>query len=210
MTADQTEATTDPQRIIAALQGRLDAALAREATLAEELAARTAELAQRNTDYRERIEHQAATIDVLKEMSASPGDAQPVFDLICRQARALLDVQGVSLFEYDGRLVHIRAAIGFDRMFDVAAFEAYKSTFPMEPDRGSVTLRAILDGMIVHIRDMTTELGISQAVRELGHKTNVSIPLMRDGRAIGAIATASMQVDGITDTQVELLQTFAE
>jgi hypothetical protein len=33
----------------------------------------------------ERIDHQAATIDVLKEMSASPGDAQPVFDLICSQ-----------------------------------------------------------------------------------------------------------------------------
>ena len=113
MTAPQSDAMTDPQSIIAALQQRLDAALSEKAALADELAARTAELAQRNTDYRERIEHQAATIDVLKEMSASPGDAQPVFDLICRQARALLDVQGLSLFEYDGRLVHIRANIGF-------------------------------------------------------------------------------------------------
>ena len=43
---------------------------------------RDAALAQRNTEYGERIEHQAATIDVLKAMSASPGDPQPVFDLI--------------------------------------------------------------------------------------------------------------------------------
>ena len=45
---------------------------------------RTAALATRNSEYGERIEHQAATIDVLKAMSASPGDPQPVFDLIVR------------------------------------------------------------------------------------------------------------------------------
>ena len=60
------------------------------ARLLGELQARTAELAERNTAFAERIDHQAATIDVLKEMSASPADAQPVFDLICDQARALL------------------------------------------------------------------------------------------------------------------------
>jgi hypothetical protein len=43
---------------------------------------RTAALAARNSEYGERIEQQSATIDVLKAMSASPGDAQPVFELI--------------------------------------------------------------------------------------------------------------------------------
>ena len=47
--------------------------------------------AQRNSEYGERIEHQAATIDVLKAMSASPGDPQPVFDLIVERARDLCD-----------------------------------------------------------------------------------------------------------------------
>ncbi len=82
MTSPPDDTTTDTSAIIAALRTERDAALAREATLAEELAARTAELAQRNSEYGERIEHQAATIDVLKVMSASPGDRQPVFDLI--------------------------------------------------------------------------------------------------------------------------------
>ena len=79
------------------------------ARLLGELQARTAELAERNTAFAERIDHQAATIGVLKEMSASPADAQPVFDLICDQARALLGTPAVSLFEYDGILVHYRA-----------------------------------------------------------------------------------------------------
>ena len=71
------------------MRAERDAALAREAALAEELAARTAELATRNSEYGERIEQQAATIDVLKAMSASPGDPQPVFDLIVERARAI-------------------------------------------------------------------------------------------------------------------------
>ena len=45
---------------------------------------RTAALAARNSEYGERIEQQSATIDVLKVMSASPGNTQPVFDLIAR------------------------------------------------------------------------------------------------------------------------------
>ena len=59
------------------------------ARLLGELRERTGELAERNAAFAERIDHQAATIDVLKEMSASPGDAQPVFDLICRQAQGV-------------------------------------------------------------------------------------------------------------------------
>ena len=74
MTAPPDDTTTDLHAAIAALRAERDAALAREAALAKELAARDATLAQRNTEYSERIEHQAATIDVLKAMSASPGD----------------------------------------------------------------------------------------------------------------------------------------
>jgi hypothetical protein len=65
------DATADPWQVIADLQRKLDA--------------RTAELAQRNSEYGERIEQQSATIDVLKVMSASPGNPQPVFDLIVRR-----------------------------------------------------------------------------------------------------------------------------
>ena len=143
-------------------------------------------------------------------MSASPGDPQPVFDLIVQQARALLDVAAVTLYEYDGDQVHLSASDGGSAMFGGAAWEAYKSGWPRTPDRGSLTCRAILDGAIIHIRDMTTEPGVSEVVENLGHKAQVSVPFMRGGRAIGAISTGSLRVDGISDTQIELLQTFAE
>jgi hypothetical protein len=57
--------------------------------LASELQTRTAALAQRNTERDERIEHNFAISDVLKAMSASPGDPRPVFDLITQRAQEL-------------------------------------------------------------------------------------------------------------------------
>jgi len=179
------------------------------ARLLGELRERTAELAERNEAFAERIDHQAATIDVLKIMSASPGDAQPVFDLICQQAAALLGTLAVGLFEFDGTLVHIRGTAGAMDMPD-AAWEAYTAGWPRPPDRGSLTCRAILDGTMIHIRDLASEPGLWPTVRDIGHRTQVSVPLMRDGHAIGVISTTSRQVDGISDTQIELLKTFAE
>ena len=74
MTATQDDTIAELQRTIAELRRERDAAQA-----------------QRNSEYGERIEQQAATIDVLKAMSASPGDPQPVFDLIVRRAVDLCD-----------------------------------------------------------------------------------------------------------------------
>src|SRR5262249_18019736 len=70
---------------------------------------RTAALAQRNSEYGERIEHQSATIDVLKAMSNSPGDPQPAFDLIARRAQELCNSWSAGIIECDGQLLHLRA-----------------------------------------------------------------------------------------------------
>ena len=93
---------TTQDDMIAELQ-RANAELRRE---------RDAAMALRNSEYGERIAHQAATIDVLKAMSASPGDPQPVFDLIVERARDLCDAYGSTVYEFDGTLIHWRAATG--------------------------------------------------------------------------------------------------
>jgi hypothetical protein len=76
MTSPPDDTTTDLHAVIAALRAECEAGLAREATLAKELAARDAAQTQRNSEFDERIEQQSATIDVLKVMSASPGGAR--------------------------------------------------------------------------------------------------------------------------------------
>src|SRR6266566_7782303 len=105
------DTVADLQRQVAELEQRLDE--------------RTAELASRNSQYGERIEHQSATIDVLKAMSASPGDPQPVFDLIVRRARDLCNSTQAALFEFDGELVHLRSWAGREAYGTLDAVEAY-------------------------------------------------------------------------------------
>ena len=113
MTAPQTDATTDPQSIIAALQQSADAALAREGRAGGGTRCADAATGQRNSEYGERIEQQAATIDVLKVMSASPGDPQPVFDLIVRRREMQCNSGHAGLFEYDG-MIHFRSISASD------------------------------------------------------------------------------------------------
>src|SRR6516165_6627389 len=180
------------------------------ARLLGELQARTDELAARNSAFGERIVHQSASIDVLKAMSASPGDPQPVFDLIARRARELCNTPRASLFEFDGELVHLRSFAGSVATITPDAWEAYQRLFPMVPQRGSITCRAILDRQTIHVRDIASEPGISAAVRNLGSKSQIALPLLRDGAAIGAVVLGSGEVGGFTDAQVALLQTFAE
>src|SRR6202030_4856816 len=139
MSATFDEAAADPQRTIAELQRQLDAC--------------RAELAARNSEFGERIEHQSATIDVLKAMSASPGDPQPVFELIVRSARELCDTNTAALYEFDGELVHLRSIVRHAAYVTPDASEAYVRLFPMVPTRGSITCRAILDRQTVHVRD---------------------------------------------------------
>jgi GAF domain-containing protein/anti-sigma regulatory factor (Ser/Thr protein kinase) len=177
------------------------------ARLIDELRARTEELAKRNSEYGERIEHQSATIDVLKAMSNSPDDTQPVFDLITRRAQELCNSKAAGVFEYDGELVHLASIYG---VTDIAGAEDYARAFPMRPKRGSIVCRAILDKETVHIRDLQAEQDLLPAVRALGVRSNLAIPLLRDGVAVGAFVVNSLEPGGFTDSQVSLVQTFAE
>jgi two-component system NtrC family sensor kinase len=136
------------------------------ARLLGELQQRTDELAARNSEFGERIEHQSATIDVLKAMSASPGDPQPVFDLIARRARDLCNTNTASVFEFDGELVHFRSVVRHGAYVTPDAAKAYERLFPMVPTRGSLSCRAILDRQTIHVRDMANEPGVSAAVSQ--------------------------------------------
>src|SRR6516165_778234 len=194
--ATTTEDPADPQQTIAELQRQLDECRAK--------------LAARDSEFGERIEHQSATIDVLKAMSASPGDPQPVFDLIVRRERELCSTVGAALFEFDGGLVHRRSAVGQEAYATPDALEAYNRMFPMVPTRGSISCRAILDRQIIHVRDMATAPGVSPTVRNMGYRSQIALPLLRDDAAIGALSATSEETGGFTDSQVALLQTFAE
>jgi GAF domain-containing protein len=194
MTATPDNAGLDPQQIIAELQRKLDES--------------RAELAARNSAYSERIAYQAAANDVLKVMSTSPGDPQPVFDLIVERARDLCGGYGATVYEFDGTLIHWRAATGVSD--NPSARQVIEAMYPMEPTREWPSGRAIIDRQIIHISDLATEPGLTPTMRDLTVKSAVLVPLMRGGLPIGALSLGSRERGGFTDTQIELLKTFAE
>ncbi len=165
----------------------------------------TAALAARNSAYSEQIEHQAATIDVLKAMSATPGNAQPVFELIVRRARDLCAAAGATLFEYDGERLHLRALAG-----GAANLEEFIRQFPGPPDSGTMHGRAIQQRRIIHVRDAETDDALNAAVRGLGLRSMLAVPLLRDGQPIGTMSIGLPNAGGFSDSQIALLQTFAE
>jgi GAF domain-containing protein len=82
--------------------------------------------------------------------------------------------------------------------------------YPMGPTREWPAGRAIIDRQIIHINDLETEPGLVPAMRSLTVKSAVLVPLMRGGLPIGALSLGSRERGGFTDTQIELLKTFAE
>ena len=157
------------------------------------------------------LEHQSATIDVLKAMSNSPGNAQPVFELIVRRACEVCDAPSAAFYQFDGKLVHFRVQFGAESIMAHGALEAYRRQFPMPPTRGSFAMRAILDRQIVHIRDIAAELrrDLEPSGTSVTNRTCRS-RCCATARRSDPISLSRSKTGGFSDSQVELLKTFAE
>src|SRR5262249_30936463 len=156
------------------------------------------------TETKEALEQQTATADILRVISRSPSDIQPVFDTIVRSAGRLCDAFDAVIYRRDGDTLHL------------VAHEGPIPTAPMQAlIRGWTPGRAVLDGRTVHIADIQAEVDEfpegSEIARRVGNRTVLSMPLMRkDGLAIGAIMVRRTETQLFTDRQVALLQTFAD
>src|SRR6202035_4520586 len=128
--------------------------------------------------------------------------------LIVERARDLCGGYGATVYEFDGTLIHWRAATGVSD--DPSARQVVEAMYPMGPTREWPAGRAIIDRQIIHISDLETETGLDPALRGLTVKSAVLAPLMRGGLPIGVVSLGSRERGGFTDTQIELLKTFAE
>jgi signal transduction histidine kinase/DNA-binding response OmpR family regulator/putative methionine-R-sulfoxide reductase with GAF domain len=168
------------------------------------------ELEARNRDLTEALEQQTATSEILEVISSSHTDVQPVFDMIAESAVHLCHGQFCAVARFDGELVHLTSTSGFTG----TALQAYRDIYPRKPGRGSATDRAILTGSIVHIPDYETEPGFDQSIMKAIQTANlrsvISVPMLRDGRPVGAISVARSLAEAFTDAQIELLKTFAD
>jgi two-component system, NtrC family, sensor kinase len=163
------------------------------------------ELGARNRALTEALEQQTATAQILAAISASPTDVQPIFDTIVRSAVRLCEALFSTVTEVDGASFRLRASHGFTG----EALEIVGRTPLQPPDSMAPSARAIRERTIVHLPD-TDASPHRDFARERGYRSFVSVPMLRGGKAIGAIGVGRKEPGAFSEGQIALLQTFAD
>ena len=172
-----------------------------QSNLEQKVEARTADLTQS-------LEQQTATAEVLKVISASPTDVQPVFDIIGKLAERLCAADLSLVSRFDGELIQLVACHGVDEEGE----EAVRRAFPMRPDSETVTARAFRNGAVEHVADVLADPSYEQkyAARASGYRACLGVPMVREGQVIGVIFVGRRTPGYFTDAKVDLLKTFAD
>jgi two-component system NtrC family sensor kinase len=171
------------------------------AKLQEQLDARTRELG-------EALEQQTATSRVLRVISSSPADTQPVFKTIAESAARLCDAQYCYVYRFDGTLIHV----GWFHGHTLEVAETARKAYPMAPGRGSAAARSIVSGAVEEIPDVLADVDYAHSsyAKIMHYRSIVAVPMLKDGRPIGAIAVPRSQIGRFPERQIQLLQTFAD
>jgi GAF domain-containing protein len=166
-------------------------------------------LRQRTDDLTESLERQTATSDVLRVISSSPSDIQPVLETIGERAEKLCNAEISVVSIVDGELIRLASIHGMTE----AGVEAVRRVFPMRRTDGTVTARAILTRDVCHVADVLGDPEyhkIQRTARIGGFRGGLGVPMVRDEQVIGAIFVARRQPGLFSDAQVQLLKTFAD
>ena len=154
----------------------------------------------------EALEQQAAISDILRVISNSPSDVQPVLDSVAQHAARICEAQIVDISIVDNQLFRTAASLG--------ELGRQSSEEPLPLDRSTVTGRSICDLKPIHLADVLNAgdefpLGRELAIRH-GHRTILSVPLIREGRALGAILIRRTEVRPFEEKHIALLKAFAD
>ncbi len=158
------------------------------------------------TEARNRV--LTATGEVMRVISRSSSDAQPVLEAIARSAHRLCNGQYASVLRFDGSHLHVVAWEGLD----AKGADLLRRAFPIKPGRESAGARAVLSGAVEQIADVSADPDyvFSGLAKMLNTGSVAAIPMMRDKTPIGAIVIDRAQTGYLPEGQVELLKTFAD
>ena len=169
---------------------------------------RSVSVPSQETEVARLTREQTATAEILKIISASPTELQSVLEVVVKSAARLCKADDVTIFELDGQDIRVAAHWGAMPHLGILGIG-----FRFPCTRGSVTGRTVLERRPVHVNDLQAEAEDfpegSALARRLGHRTIASVPLLREGVAVGTIQLRRAEVHPFTDRQIALLETFA-
>jgi two-component system NtrC family sensor kinase len=160
------------------------------------------------SELRESLQQQTATSDVLKVISSSLTDLKPVFDTIGQRAEKLCDAEISVISMVDDDRIHLVSIHGITE----EGVEAVRRFYPMRLDGETLTARAIRSASVCHVPDVLSDphYQSKEAARASGFRGSLAVPMVREGKVIGAIFVARKRASLFTDAQVHLLKTFAD
>ena len=168
------------------------------------------ELRQRTDDLTEALEQQTATSEVLRVISSSPTNVQPVFDAIAESAVRLCDGQFSFVLRFDGKVMDFASCCGLS----AEGLNAFHSILPMPASEDTAGGRAVVRRAVVEIPDVEADPSYGAQGRGLAKAVNyrsiAAVPLLNEGNPIGAIAVARANAGSFPKRQIVLLQAFAD
>src|SRR5262249_277698 len=163
------------------------------------------ELEARNRDLTVALEQQTATAEVLKVISRSTFDLQPVLETLIENATRLCEAERGVIMQ--------RAGNGFYGVafYNVAAdLVEYVSSHPAIPGRSSITGRVALDRRTIHVADLQADPEYAYVQGADPIRTELGVPMMRGDDILGVIISYKIEVAPLTEKEIALVETFAD
>jgi len=187
---------------------------AKQAIIAIENTRLLNELRQRTNDLSESLEQQTATSEVLRVISSSPGELEPVFNALLSNATRLCEAATGTLYMYEG--TQFRGVATHHSEQSYVDYWRRNTVVELKKHSGAPLVRLATTKRVVHIHDLRSDQSylkkmgrIVALVEAAGVRTIVLVPMIKEGELIGAINLYRREVRPFTDKQIELVKNFA-
>jgi two-component system, NtrC family, sensor kinase len=177
------------------------------AELKTQLEVRNRELAETRKALAEALEQQTATSEVLKVISRSPGELEPVFQAMLDNATRICGAKFGVMFRMKNGQIELAATHNVPELLERYIVERG----PSRPRPGSTMERAIQTNDAVHVVDVREDVDArnNPAAKYAGARTLLTVPMLKESELVGFFNIYRQEVRPFTDKQIELVQNFA-